>query len=208
MMQRLKNFKEIIYDANIIIYYCFFYKNTRILELTSKSRALTEYLFNNNIDIIVPKFVKEEIEKKGFYMILEEYLNSKNINQIIGFEKPLNDSFRYNFLIKIRSNFVNFQKNAHVFCLDVLPKSDSLNLLKRFFDEYNDEIKLKEFYARKHSTSLNPSKVDLMLMAISKDIEMPLISNDYDITFFSEELKDKDLVGEIISFNSIKYEYS
>ena len=175
------------------------------MELTSKSRALTEFLINQNTNIIVPKFVIDEIEKKGFYRILDEYLNSENINRIIGLPKPLNDLFRYNFFRKIRTNFTNFQKNSHVLCLDLMPNAISINLLEQFFDEFCDESKLMEFYARKHTNSFNPSKEDLMLMALSKDLNIPVISNDYDITFFSDELHEKNLVGDIISFSSIQY---
>ena len=43
------------------------------------------------------------------------------------------------------------------------------------------------------------------LIAFSKEISSPLISNDYDITFFREELFEKGLSGEIYSFKELDF---
>lgn len=56
IMNRIKN-QLITYDSNLIIYYCFSTKNHEIIELTSKTKKLTEYLINNNSEIILPQFI-------------------------------------------------------------------------------------------------------------------------------------------------------
>lgn len=38
------------------------------------------------------------------------------------------------------------------------------------------------------------------LIAFSKDIKSPIISNDYDITFFADELFEKGLSDRIYNF--------
>lgn len=44
---------------------------------------------------------------------------------------------------------------------------------------------------------------DKKLILFSKDKNCPLISNDLDLTFFSDELLDLNLVHEIIDFDSL-----
>ena len=50
-MNRLKDYEKVIYDSNIIIYYCFKTKETKIIELTDKTHILTEFLVKNQSKI-------------------------------------------------------------------------------------------------------------------------------------------------------------
>lgn len=63
-MDRLKNDSQVVYDANIIIYYCFLYKTHKIVEKTTKTRKLTQILVDNNVEIVVPEFIIHEINNK------------------------------------------------------------------------------------------------------------------------------------------------
>ena len=53
-MKNLTTFDNITYDAMIIVYYCFNLENHKLVEYTNKSQRLTEFLINNNINIIIP----------------------------------------------------------------------------------------------------------------------------------------------------------
>ena len=104
-MKRLKNNHHVIYDAQLIIYYCFLFKNHRIIELTNQSRILTQFLINQGIQIVVPESIIHEIKKKGFEKIISEYTSSKYPMQIIGLSKNLSPAFEYRLKMKIENNF-------------------------------------------------------------------------------------------------------
>ena len=43
-MNQLLNFDNVVYDANLVIYYCFNTEKTRIIEFSDKTHILTEFL--------------------------------------------------------------------------------------------------------------------------------------------------------------------
>lgn len=45
----------------------------------------------------------------------------------------------------------------------------------------------------------------MMLILFAQDNQAPLISNDWDITFFAEELINENLAFEIVNFKDISY---
>ena len=72
------------------------------------------------------------------------------------------------------------------------------------FNDFNDLDNIDEYFMRKHTDIVDPSHEDKNLILFSKDKECPVISNDLDLTFFSVELKNLNLVHEIIDFDSVK----
>jgi len=105
-MKRLENSHHVIHDAQLIIYYCFLFKNHRIIELTNKSRLLTQFLINHEIQIVVPESIINEIKKKGFGKIISEYTSSKYPMQIIGLPKNLSPTFEYRMKRKLKIIFI------------------------------------------------------------------------------------------------------
>lgn len=80
-MIRLKNEKHVIYDTNVIIYYCFPKGRYNIKQHTNPAEMLTNFLFNQNSMIIVPKFIISEIMRKGIYKIIEDYFSEIDQHQ-------------------------------------------------------------------------------------------------------------------------------
>lgn len=204
IMDRLKNISNVIYDSNIIIYYCFSYKNHRIVEKTSKSRKLTQFLVNQNSNIVVPDFIILEIKRKGFRKIIEEYMCAGQ-NNIVDLPKVHTNAFKFKLRNKIYENFINLQKKDYFIVENYIPDDDLLDNIKSFFKNYNDIEKMNIFLGLKNRDSPLPSEVDLKLILFSKYMEAPLISNDYDITFFAEELFSNNLSYRIYDFKSIGY---
>lgn len=66
-MNRFKNHPKVVYDAQIIVYYCFLYKQYKLTGRTTKSRDLTQFLANNGISICVPSFIIDEIKHKTIF---------------------------------------------------------------------------------------------------------------------------------------------
>ena len=46
-MERFKNYSRVVYDAQIIVYYCFLYNKYKLAGRTTKTRDLTQFLVNN-----------------------------------------------------------------------------------------------------------------------------------------------------------------
>ncbi|WP_458403069.1 hypothetical protein [Methanobrevibacter sp.] len=203
-MDRFKRESEVVYDANIIIFYCFLYKNHRIVEKTNKARKLTQYLVNNGIEIKVPEFIIHEINNKGFPKIVDDYLNDKK-NVIVDVSRNPPHGLTLRLVQKLQNNFKNLQKKDYFHIEEYEPEEKLFDSIKSFFMNFNDKAKLDEFYDLKHVEELSPSDEDMKLILFAMERTAPLISDDWDVTFFREELSQKNLAHEIINFKEIGF---
>lgn len=203
-MDRFKRESEVVYDANIIIFYCFLYKNHRIVEKTNKTRKLTQYLVNNGIEIKVPEFIIHEINNKGFPKIVDDYLNDKK-NVIVDVSRNPPHGLTLRLVQKLQNNFKNLQKKDYFHIEEYEPEEKLFDSIKSFFMNFNDKTKLDEFYDLKHVEELSPSDEDMKLILFAMERTAPLISDDWDVTFFREELSQKNLAHEIINFKEIGF---
>ncbi len=207
-MKRLENSHHVIYDAQLIIYYCFLFKNHRIIELTNKSRLLTQFLINHEIQIVVPESIINEIKKKGFGKIISEYTSSKYPMQIIGLPKNLSPTFEYRMKKKIEDNFYKMINKNWFEIKEYSPNESFIDQIKGFYINFKDIEMLNEFLTIKRRESPIPSEVDLELIAFSKDMDFPIISNDNDITFFAEELYENGFSSKIYNFRDLDFYYN
>jgi hypothetical protein len=203
-MDRFKNYSQVAYDAQIIIYYCFSYKEYKLTGRTTKARDLTQYLVNNGTTICVPDFIIDEINHKSIPRIVSDYVEDER-RPIL--EWPLHPPHGLVLRLtdKVKANFENLQKKSYFNVVEYSPDKTALNSIKSFFMNFNDKDKLNEFLNLKNTNMLSPSDKDMMLILFAKDKQIPLISNDWDITFFVEELVDKNLAHEIVNFKDISY---
>ena len=90
-MNRFKNHSKVAYDAQIIVYYCFLYKQYKLTDLTTKSRELTQFLVNNGLNH--PSDKSEESPPPSL-------LRTHRVTFItMGSSKPLSEIVRlYNYL--------------------------------------------------------------------------------------------------------------
>lgn len=170
------------------------------MELTNKARKLTEFLINQNIQITVPKSIIIELKKKGFAKIIKEYTDSKYPIQILGLTKKPTKGLRYLLKRRIEKNFNNMINSNWFEIRPYTPKEISVDSIKKFFENIGNKQKLNEFLTKKRRNDPVPSRTDLELIAFSKDIETPIVSNDYDITFFADELFKRKLSCKIYDF--------
>ena len=99
-MIRLKNEMRVIYDANVIIY-SLFPEKYKIPFLTTSAKKLNNFLFYQESTILVPHFIVSEIERKGYYNVIDDYF------------KDLRPSSRFQLMIKLRHNFENLKKHKN-----------------------------------------------------------------------------------------------
>lgn len=203
-MDQFKNYSNVVYDAQIIVYYCFQYDKYKLTGFTTKTRDLTQFLTNNGIEICVPSFIINEINHKSIPKIVNDYVEDKRKPILEWPPKPT-----YGLVLKltdrVRNNFENIQKKNYFNVVNYSPDKNSFNSMKSFFKNFNDKEKINEFLTLKNAENLSPSDEDLMLILFARDIQAPLISNDWDITFFAEELANENLAYIIVNFKDISY---
>ena len=85
------------------------------------------------------------------------------------------------------------------------PCETTLKSIGDFFENIEDEEKLKEFLTKKGRKNPVPSRTDMELISFSKEIKSPLISNDKDIVFFADELLERKLSYKIFNFMELDF---
>jgi hypothetical protein len=203
-MDRFNNYSGVAYDAQIIVYYCFSYKGYKLTGRTTKARDLTQYLVNNGTAIYVPDFIIDEIKHKSIPKIVNDYIEDRR-KPILEWPPHPSHGLVLRLTDKVKANFENLQKKNYFNVVEYSPDEITFNTIKSFFMNFNDKDKLNEFLNLKNTNILSPSDEDIMLILFAKDKQIPLISNDWDITFFFEELADKNLAHEIVNFKDISY---
>lgn len=191
-MIRLKNKMQVTYDANIIIY-SLFPEKYKIPVSTKHAKKLTDFLFNQETTIAVPHFIISEIERKGYYNVIDDYF------------RDLRQSSKYELMRKLRHNFENLKSHENFLQKYYEPSDELLESIENAFIDFNNLDNINEYFMQKHTDVLNPSIEDKKLILFSKDEKCPIISNDLDLTFFQKELLKRNLVHEIIDFKSINF---
>lgn len=170
-MNRLKDVDQVIYDANIIIYYSFPEGKYRLIGLTKPAERLTNFLFNQDSTIVVPSFIISEIEHKGYFDIIDEYFLDIEIDS------------KYRLLRKVRNKFENLLEHDNFLIENYKPSIKSLHSINDAYTKFNNLNDIDEYFTLKHTDALNPSIENQMLILFSKEKKCPLVSNDLDITF-------------------------
>ena len=163
----------------------------RIPLYTRPAKRLTDFLFNQQSVIIVPHFIINEIERKGYYNIINDYFND------------IRQSSKLALMNKLKSNFEKLKKHENFLEEYYEPSIKLLESISNAFIDFNNLDNIDEYFMRKHTDMVNPSVEDKKLILFSKDKECPVISNDLDLTFFREKLLNLNLVHEIIDFDSL-----
>ena len=202
-MKRFEKYDKVIYDANIIIYYCFMFGNYQIINLTNKSRELTHFLTKKGFKIITSQLTMGEIKNKGATKIICDYVLA---NQIENFPRKRNHSLIARLQYKFENNLKKLENKKWFDIYNFQLNDENRKPLEDFFLSI-DENTLEKFLKNKDRNTPVPAEGDLLLMAFSKKIRSPIVSNDKDFTFFANELYMQNLTSEIISFESLPFIY-
>lgn len=203
-MERLNSQTEILYDANLIVYYCFFAKigsnHVRIIELTNKTRDLTHNLIPD-IKIFTIKMVVDELKLKTISKIVTEYLGT--LHKLTGLPRKGRHALKWRLIAQIEDNLDKLLDKHWFEVKEYSPENSQIKKIENFFLGLENDPKMIKLMARKGKTDPIPSPVDNSLICCSNDNNCVLVSNDRDITCFSEELKNVSLCYEIVSLSSL-----
>ena len=134
-MNRLKNNMEVIYDSNLIIYYCFSTKKHKIIELTNKTQKLTEFLIKQNSNITIPEFLINELRKEKLTKIVSNYISSRR--EVTNL--PKNQTYLFKLELE---NLIPFLKKNWINIEQYQPK-DEIKDIENFFLKLSQNDKKK-----------------------------------------------------------------
>lgn len=199
-MNQLIKYDNIAIDANLIIYYCFKTKETRIIEFTDKTHKLIDFLINHDTIIQTPKFIINEINRIDFAEKIDEMITNNQLTQL-----PKDNGYflKMKLEMKIKHKLYKLQQKDWFIVEDYVPSYYSLNQIRNFFLKLINHPKIKEFLDIKKKNSPVPSFEDMALLLFSKDKHYPIITNDHDLSFFEKELLKAKLSDRIYHLSNL-----
>ncbi|WP_298498553.1 hypothetical protein [uncultured Methanobrevibacter sp.] len=199
-MKRLKIYENIALDSNIIIYYCFKTKETQIVEFTDKTHKLIEFLINQKVTFRVPKFIINEINRISFAEKIEGMIFKKELTNM---PKDSGYFFKMKLESKVKYKFNLLQQKEWFVVEDYFPSKESIDEIHDFFEKLIVHPQIDEFLNKKRKGSQIPSFEDMALISYSNDKHYPIITNDYDLSFFKEDLYGKKLSCKIFKLSEL-----
>lgn len=200
-MNQLKDIDTITYDTMLIIYQCFNIKHHQLIEYANKTQRLTEFLVKNNAEIVVPEFIINEIKNKGIRKITNEFIKSK---QLANLPKNPDQAFILGIEFKVKMKLSRLQTKEWFTVIIYQPPEKYIDQIYEFFKELKHHPNVNEFLKLKNRRDTIPSFEDMAIIAFSKEMKIPIISNDADLTFFSNELCEKGLSDKIFNLSELE----
>lgn len=201
---------EVLYDANVIIYYSSFISipfRGITIELcmieTAKIHKLTKELVESGKKIITLKLVWEEIEKKGIARLIDDFCNNPQIKGKFN-SKEIPDRVRLIFAAKMERKLKKIKMKEWFDITNYVPDQNCINTLKHFYLSLDGTPKMMEHFHKKGNYNPVPSYQDRALLCCSSEYNILLVSNDSDITDFMEELKKEGHCFEIFDLKKYK----
>ena len=207
MSTKIPPYSQALYDANIIIYYCFFVNikggiTLKYSDFTSKSHKLTKEFIDNNIDISSPQLIINEIHRKGIAVIVDEYCDSYEGKSRLGFSY-VPDALRHQISERITQKLRKLKDKDWFKVINYIPDMIDIDAVEKFYTSIETTTKMVEHMDKKGVDSPVPSYHDMLLICCSSDCNAPIITNDSDITNFSSELKSNGHCFEVINLNDV-----
>lgn len=187
--------REVLYDANVIIYYASFISflfGGKTVELcmveTAKIHKLTKELVELDKKVITLKLIWEEIEKKGIAHLVDDFCDNPQIKEKFN-DREIPDKVRLILASKMERKLKKLKNREWFDIASYVPDQNCINTLKQFYLSLDGTPKMMEHYHKKGNYNPVPSYQDRSLLCCSSEYNIPLVSNDSDITDFIAELK-------------------
>ncbi|MEI8015292.1 MAG: hypothetical protein WCH20_10705 [Nitrospira sp.] len=192
-MQRLKDFSYIIYDANCIVYHCFFVDlqvGSATVTVTSRftihTRQLTDKLIANNKKVTTTQSAFDEV-RECLYAAVEDRMAYREVEHQLGYAQGEHVSEQ----VKLKV-LLSVEKHAQK-----LPTNSWFSVDANFIPDGNAIKTLRDFFARQNPLTLgkskSPGQVDLELVNFGVQRQWPLVTNDRGISNSAEQLRTANL---------------
>lgn len=201
-------YSQVLFDANPIIYYCFYVRikikgrkiTLKVMELTDKAQNLTKSLLDKNMEIITLELIIDEIRRKGLARIVDEYCDDPKNRYLFG-RKKLADAGRLIIHERVKRKLEKLLGKSWFKIIEYRPSKDDIEAVKRFYLALEGTEKMLEHMQKKSAKNPVPSYTDMSLLCYSLNYKAPVVTNDSDITDFHRELKENELCFEIINLS-------
>ncbi len=200
--------KKVIYDANVIIYYCFLHEERikgktvtiRAIESTNKIQRLTEQFLIKGVEIETISCVIDEIFDKGIAKIVDEYCDDPRTKDLIGIPArvQITNRIRLRLARKTEGKILRLQHKPWFTVVDYHAKEEEVEAVKSFYESLRGTPKMIEHMRRKGTREAYPSNVDIALLMYSKESGAPIVTKDSDFTYFKHELEQRGLCHGIL----------
>lgn len=198
--------KNILYDANCIIYHCFFaterYKKNTIQfkypRLSEKTQELTNFFCKENIKILTISSVWEEIFTKGIATIVEEVIKDNfSFYYSVFRKKKFPPIVKLRLVRKLERKILGLEEKEWFEVVDFNPSEQQTeDVISFYLSQKRTETmeKIKELKGRYREL---PSKADINLLKYSQVKKIPILTNDMDLIWFRKELEKQNICYKI-----------
>lgn len=215
MQQLIQSAAEIIYDANLFVYYCF---NCRIkiggnnftvkhILFTDKIIDFTCKILNQGKRVLTTENTILEIERKTIAEIVEEIAESPDFKKFLRMQSnKVPSTIKYYICRKVEEKFKEIKQKDWLAIQPHQPGPAAIQRIKAVYDALHCKsdqriIAIANKNKKRGIDSHYPSKVDIELIDYSNTKKAPIISNDRDITSFTKELTAADATEKFLSPN-------
>lgn len=212
-MRRLLPYAVVIYDTNCVLLYCFHYElpvrsgpPIPIQEddvLSPLTRSLTENLTVAGKRITTLLIAIEEIDDPLLASVVARRISEDEVRTRIGLRRGERFPAPIQLAIvnKCRKRFRNLKMQPWFTIESRHPEDVLIQEARAFFRAVERDPALR---ARlRADKGVMPSDVDLQLMAYSKEGGAPIVTRDSHFTAFSNELRDRGVVTEVVALDTI-----
>lgn len=219
MQEAIQSATEIIYDANLFVYYCFNckikikgnYITVKHLFFTDKIIGFTAKLLSQGKKILTTQNAILEIERKTIAEIVEEMTEDATFRKFIKAQSSkVPSTIKYFISRKVEEKFKEMKQRNWLTIQSYACNAAAVQIIKGVYDDLQSKNDpriawLVNKNKRRGINSHYPSNVDMELIDYSKTKQAPLISNDRDITFFVTELIGASCCHSITALSDLDY---
>ncbi len=171
-------------------------------EFTIKIHNLTQKFLASNVDIIALNLIIDEIYKKTLAKIVDEYCDMPETKRRFGV-RHINDKTRLFILNNVEKKLKRLQEKFWFKIMNYAPENSDINNVKNFYKSLNGTAKMQQHVAKKGYST--PSYEDMALLCYSCDNNLPIVTNDTDITRFKPELESNGICFDVIDLSKLSF---
>lgn len=202
-MERLGGFAYIIYDANCIVYHCFFVDlriGSATVTVTSRftihTRQITNRLIANSQKVTTTQSAFDEV-RECLYNAVEERMTYREVEHQLGYAQG--EHVPEQIKLKVMQSV---EKHAQK-----LPTNSWFSVDASFVPDGNALKALKHFFTCQNPTTLGksqpPSQVDIELVNFGFQKQWPLVTNDRGISNSAAQLSAANLASSIYNLTDL-----
>ncbi len=219
MQQFIQLAAEVIYDANLFVYYCFNCKikiggnniTVKHVLFTDKIIGFTCKILNQGKRVLTTENTMLEIERKTIAEIVEEITEDANFKKFLRMQSnKVPSTIKYYICRKVEEKFKEIKQKDWLTIQPHQCDAIAIQRIKAVYDTLyckNDQriMAIASKNKKRGIDSHYPSSVDMELIDYSNTKRAPLISNDRGITSFTNELTAANCCHAIIALPDLKY---